>query len=55
MTNEEFQLIVLEKLQKQEEEIKLMNASLIRIEKKIDIANHRISATIGELELITLT
>ena len=56
MTNEEFQALVLQKLDKLEtSDVGELKAVLKRIELKIDILNHRACAIDGEIELLKMT
>ena len=57
MTNEEFQTLVLQKLDKLEtsSDVGELKAVLKRIELKIDILNHRACAIDGEIELLKMT
>ena len=59
MTNEEFQALVLQKLEKLENlessDVGELKAILKRIELKIDILNHRACAIDGEIDLLKMT
>lgn len=55
MTNEEFQALVLQKLDKLEtSDVGELKVALKRIELKLDILNHRVCAIDGEIDLLKM-